>query len=56
MIAAELGTQDLDRDVAVVPEVLSQVNGGHPARAQLALDAVAIGEWGGQPREDFRRL
>ena len=40
----ELGAQDLDRDFAVVAEVLGQVDGGHAALAELPLDAVAVGE------------
>ena len=42
----ELGAQHLERDLAVVPEVLGEVDGGHAARAELALDAVAVGEGG----------
>ena len=48
----ELGPQHLDRDVAVVPEVVREVDGGHAARAELALDAVAVGEGDGEPVED----
>ena len=44
----ELGAQDLDGDLAVVLEVLGQVHRGHAALAQLALDAVAVGERGGE--------
>ena len=40
----ELGMEHLERDRAVVPEVLGQVDGGHAAAAELALDAVAVGE------------
>src|SRR5204863_7358702 len=36
--------QDLERDGAVVPQVLGEVDGGHPAVAELALEAVAVGE------------
>ena len=43
---AELGVQDLDGDVAVVPEVVREVDRGHAAGAELALDAVAVGERG----------
>ena len=41
---AEFGAQDLDRDLAVVLDVLGQVHGGHAARAEFALESVAIGE------------
>jgi hypothetical protein len=40
----ELGFQDLDGDLAVVLQVLCEVDRGHAARAELALDAVAVGE------------
>ena len=42
----ELGAQDLDGDLAVVLEVLGEVHRGHAARAELALDPVAVGECG----------
>ena len=44
----ELGLQDLERHLAVVLEVLGQVDGGHAPLAQLPLDAVAVGEGGDQ--------
>jgi hypothetical protein len=34
--------QDLQRDGAPVPEVPSQVNGGHASASQLALEHVAV--------------
>ena len=40
----ELGEQDLERDRAVVPEVLGQVDHGHAAAPELALEGVAVGE------------
>ena len=40
----ELRPQHLDRDLAVVLEVLRQIHRRHAARAQLPLDAVAVGE------------
>ena len=40
---AQLGVQDLDGDLAVVLEVLGEVDGGHAALAELALEAVAVG-------------
>ena len=40
----ELGMQHLERDRAVVLEVLGEVDRGHAAAAELALEAVAIGE------------
>ncbi len=43
----EFGAQHLERDVAVVLEVVGEVDGGHAALPELALDAVAVGEGGG---------
>ena len=40
----ELGVQDLDGDLAAVLEVLGEIDGGHAALAQLALEAVAVGQ------------
>ncbi len=39
---AELGVEDLDRDLAAVLQVLGEVDGGHAALAELALEAVAV--------------
>ncbi len=44
----ELGLEDLERHLALVLEVLGQVHRGHAALAQLALDAVAVGQGGGE--------
>jgi len=44
--------QHLDGDVAVVPEIVREEDGRHAAYAQLASDVVAIGERGGQSREN----
>ena len=38
----ELGVQHLERDGAVVPEVAGEVDGGHAAATELALEAVAV--------------
>ena len=40
----ELGVKHLQRDRAVVLEIVGEVHGCHPAAAQLTLDAVAVGE------------
>ena len=40
----ELGEQDLEGDRAVVAEVVGQVDDGHAAAAELALERVAVGE------------
>ena len=42
--AAELGTQHLERDLAVVLRSCGQVHRGHPALAELALDPVAVSQ------------
>ena len=44
----EFGLEDLHRHLAVVLEVLGEVDGGHAARAELALDQVTVGEGGTQ--------
>ena len=44
----ELGSQHLDRDRPTVPEIVREVHGGHATVAELPLDAVAIGEGGGE--------
>jgi hypothetical protein len=50
----ELGVQHLDGDVPIVPEVVSEVHGGHAARAQDPLDAVDVGEWRGEALQNSR--
>ena len=40
----QLGVEHLERDLAVVPEVVGEVDGGHAALAELALDAVAVSQ------------
>ena len=37
-------TEHLDGDLAVVPEVVGKIDRGHPARAELAIKAVAIAQ------------
>ncbi len=44
----KLEAQHLQRDLAVVLKVLSEIDGGHTALAEPALDAVAVGEGGGE--------
>lgn len=38
----QLRPKHLHRDLAVVPEILREVDGGHAARAELALESVAV--------------
>ena len=40
----ELAEEHLEGDGPVVADVMGQVDGGHPAAAELALDGVAVGE------------
>jgi hypothetical protein len=40
----ELGEEDLERDGTVVAEVVSEIDDGHSAAPELALDSVAIGK------------
>ena len=49
---AEVGMEHLDRDVAIVAEVVREKDGGHTTGAELAVDAISIGEGGGQSREN----
>ena len=44
----EVGAEHLDGDLALVAEVVGEVDGGHAALAELALDAVAVGENGAE--------
>ena len=48
----EFGLQDLHGDQAVVLEVVREVDGGHAALPELALDAVPVGKGGGEAREN----
>jgi hypothetical protein len=38
--------EDLQGDGAGVPEIAGQVDGGHAAAAELALEQVAVGQGG----------
>ena len=49
----ELGPQHLDRHLAVVLQVVGQIDRGHAALAELALEPVAVGEGGGEAGRDF---
>jgi hypothetical protein len=51
----ELLAQELDGDLAVVPKVVGEVHGGHSARTELALDAVAVSQGTGEPVEGLGR-
>ena len=47
LIVGELGRQNLDRDVALEPEVARAEDDGHPSAADLVLDPVLAAERGG---------
>src|SRR5262245_4798773 len=51
----ELRVQDLECDLAVVPNVFRQIHGGHAAAPELALYAIAIGQDGGGTLDRHRR-
>ena len=42
----QFGMQHLDGDLALVPEIRGEIDGGHTAGAELALDAVTLGGGG----------
>ena len=48
--SGQLRPQHLHRDLAVVLQVLGEVDRRHPAPAHLPLDAIAVGEHGLNPR------
>ena len=50
----ELGAKHLERHPPIVPEVLGQVHRRHPARADLAVETVAVGKRGLKPAEQLR--
>ena len=52
--STEIGVQHLDGDVAVVLEIMREIHGGHPAGAELAVDAIAVGEGQVQACDDVR--
>ncbi len=52
----EFRLQDLERDLAVVLEILGQEHRGHPTCAELALDAVAVGQSRGEAVGEISHL
>src|SRR5437588_3693325 len=53
---AEIGSQHLHGDLAVVFQVFGEMDGGHPPLAQRALQAVAVGQRLGEARVREHRL
>jgi hypothetical protein len=49
----QLGPEDLERHLPVVADVFRQVDRGHAAGADLAVDPVAVGQGGLEPAEKF---
>jgi hypothetical protein len=49
----EIGAEHFDRDVAFVTDVLGEIDGGHAAGAQLALEGIAVGQ---RFLESFERI
>ena len=50
----QLGSEHLERDLALVPEVVREVNRGHPALAQFTVEAVAVSEGRGEVKRGVR--
>jgi hypothetical protein len=53
---AEFRLEHLDGDLSIVLEVLGEIDRGHPARAELALDAVAVGQRSGDARDGLAQF
>jgi hypothetical protein len=47
----QLRMEDLQGDGTIVPEVAGQIDCGHAATAELALEQVAVGQGGLEPFE-----
>jgi hypothetical protein len=52
----ELGMQDLKGHLAVVPQVVRDVDRGHAAAPELMVEAVAVANSGTEPREEVRHV
>ena len=55
-MAASSGLQDLDGDLAMVPEIVGEIDRGHSPAAQLPLNAVAVGEGGLERHYGIRKV
>jgi hypothetical protein len=49
----QLGSENLHRHLPLVLQVVGEVDGGHPAHPEHALDAVAVGQGCREPGEDL---
>src|SRR6185437_5167945 len=47
----QLGAEHLERDEAVVPDVVSEVDGGHAAVTELSLDLIAFSQRGREAKQ-----
>lgn len=52
---AELGVEELDRHMSLVPDIIREIDGRHAAGANLAFDRVPVGESFGQSQEVGRQ-
>ncbi len=50
----EFGAQHFDRHLAMVFQILGEVDRGHPTSTDLPLDGIAVGEGGGEAVEKVR--
>jgi hypothetical protein len=46
----QLRIEHFERDLSAMPDVLRQVDGGHPATSDFAFDSVTPADSGAQPR------
>jgi hypothetical protein len=52
----QLGAEDFDGDETVMFEIAGEIDGGHPAMTQFALDAVSVGKKRGKLAQRIRHL
>ncbi len=52
----ELGAEHLERDQPLVPQVAREIDRGHAALPELALDGVAVGQRGLETSSDFGQM
>ncbi len=50
----EFRVEDLDRHLTIMLEIVGEVDGGHPALAELALEQVTVAQSIGEWRADCR--
>ena len=53
--AVQLSSKDLESDVAIALEVASEIDDCHPPGAELAIDAIPIGEAGNEALGEILR-